>query len=120
MNDHALMIDHHRPGLADPAARTAAPAGLATPGADRRRPGRNIEVHPSLLTLLRHPDAAAPALWLPPDDALPASPIDHLLARTRDDGRTQLAAAKGFAFGLLLAVPLWTGLAAGAHWVLGG
>ncbi len=73
------------------------------PVKDRRRPGRLAEVNPELLPLLRRT----------------VTPVDDLLARAAEARRTQLAAARGFGFGLMFSIPLWAGLAAGARWAFG-
>lgn len=69
---------------------------------DRRRPGRT-EISPDLLPLLRNPAGVE----IPPDDS-----------HVRGDAGDDLGAAKGLAFGVLLAVPLWCLIAAAIWWAV--
>ena len=82
------------------AEQASNPAGIK----GRRRPGRNDQVSPHLIPLLRDPAAV---------DIL-ALPLCEAEAPLLDD---PLALARGIVFGLALSVPLWA-IIAGAIWVV--
>ena len=71
---------------------------------DRRRLGRNYQVNPHLIPLLRN--AAAVDIPAPSPCETEALPLSD-----------QLAPARGIAFGLMLSVPLWA-VVAGAVWAI--
>ncbi len=80
--------------------QASSPAGIK----GRRRPGRNDQVSPHLIPLLRDP---APA-------NIPAPPPCEMETLLFND---QLVPARGIIFGLVLSVPLWA-IIAGAMWVV--
>jgi len=86
--------------LLQTAERASTPAGIK----GRRRPGRNDQVSPHLIPLLR--DSAAVDTPAPP-------PYEREAPLLND----QLAPARGIAFGLALSVPLWA-VIAGAVWAV--
>ena len=71
---------------------------------NRRRLGRNDQVSPHLILLLRDP--AAVGIPAPPPYETETLPLSD-----------QLAPARGIAFGLVLSVPLWA-VVAGAVWAV--
>ncbi len=73
--------------------------------ADRRRPGRNNQVSPPLIPLLRHPAAPDIPVLRPGKVDAPAS---------RDD----LAPVRGIAFSLALSVLLWIWIAGMIVWAV--
>ena len=62
---------------------------------DRRRPNRLNRVSPHLISLLRRSTAPNTPTPLLDDEDIPAS-------------SNELAIARGFVFGLMLSVPIWT------------
>jgi len=86
--------------LLQTAERASTPAEIKS----RRRLGRNDQVSPHLIPLLRDP-AAIDILAPPPCETEAPPPSD------------QLAPARGIAFGLVLCVPLWA-VIAGAVWAV--
>lgn len=73
--------------------------------ADRRRPGRNNQVSPPLIPLLRNPATPDIPVLLPGKVDAPPS---------RDD----LAPVKGIIFPLALSVPLWIWVSALIVWAV--
>ncbi len=84
--------------------QTAEQASTPAEIKDRRRLGRNDQVNPYLIPLLRDPTAVD----------IPAPPPCETEALPLSD---QLAPARGIAFGLVLSVPLWA-VVAGAVWAV--
>lgn len=80
--------------------RVATPAGIK----DRRRPGRNNQVNPHLIPLLRDPATAD----------IPASLPGEVEAPPLGDG---IVPAQGIVFGLALSVPVWVWVA-GVVWAV--
>jgi len=77
----------------------------SAPVADRRRPGRNNQVSPPLIPLLRNP--ATPDILVP----LPGK-VDA--PSSRDD----LVPVRGIIFSLALSVPLWICVAGMIAWAV--
>lgn len=86
--------------------RTAEQAPAPAEVKGRRRLGRNDQVSPHLIPLLRDP--AALDIRAPPPCGTEAPPLSD-----------QLAPARGIAFGLVLSVPLWA-VVAWAVWAMLG
>ncbi len=84
--------------------RTGEQASTLAGTKSRRRPGRNDQVSPHLIPLLRNP--ATTGIPTPLPDEADTSPLE-------DD----LAAAKGIMFGLAMSVPLWAGIG-GIMWTV--
>ena len=82
----------------DPAAETAPDGSLLT---DRRRPGRVENVNPSLVPLLRGQATSGE-----PD------------SKTQFGDPDQLGATRGIALGVVLSLPLWTGILLLGRWAL--
>lgn len=80
---------------------------------ERRRPGRVEYVNPHVIALLRAPTA------LDPGASVEISGAAEDLVTADDDG-DNLAPAKGILAGLLLALPLWALIGAGAWFFLRG
>jgi hypothetical protein len=85
---------------------------LTQPLVERRRPGRVEYTNPHVVALLREPTALD--LDAPPDISGPFQDLS-----TADDASDDLAPAKGILAGLLLALPLWALIGAGAWFLLG-
>jgi hypothetical protein len=79
---------------------------------ERRRPGRVEFTNPHVIALLREPTAFDPAV------SVEISGVEDL--STADDDSDNLAPAKGILAGLLLALPLWALIGAGAWFFLRG
>ena len=79
-----------------PAAPVDAAAEAAVTSGDRRRPGRSDSANPALIPLLRNTSE-------PPNLGPERADISVPSPEAKDD----LGAAKGIAFGTLLAVPFW-------------
>jgi hypothetical protein len=76
---------------------------------ERRRPGRIEFTNPHVVALLRDAAGIEPA-----ESAELSGPVEDL------DDRDNLAPAKGILTGLLLALPLWALIGAGAWFFLRG
>jgi len=97
------MLDAHKPPL-DAALVPAGPGNVSLlESLDRRRPGRPSDASSHLVPLLR---------FRPGQDDMEARDYDALAAPDHgiDRAEDDLRGARGIAFGLLLAVPLWAAL----------
>jgi len=80
---------------------------------ERRRPGRVEFTNPHVVAMLRDPTALDPAAA-----AEISGPVEDL--GTTSDGYDSLASARGIVTGVLLALPLWALIGAGAWFLLRG
>ena len=80
---------------------------------ERRRPGRVAYTNPHVVALMRAPTALDPAT-----SAEVSAPFEDL--GTEHDDSDNLAPAKGILAGLVLALPLWALIGAGAWFFLRG
>jgi hypothetical protein len=97
------------PGLPNAEGQTT----ITQPLLERRRPGRVEHTNPHVIALLRDPTALDPDA--PPDISGPLQDLG-----TAGDDLDDLAPAKGILTGLLLALPLWALIGAGAWFLLRG
>jgi len=97
------------PGLPDAEGETTPTQTLT----ERRRPGRIEYANPHVVALLRDPTALDPAA-----SAEVSGPFEDL--GTEGDDGDNLAPAKGILTGLVLALPLWALIGAGAWFFLRG